>query len=202
MKNKSKEKKSRSFFSTLLDMVIILSIVATFSFGYKYSLEVQSAVYATNSTLNDVDELLKTPISREDLDNQQGYGIYKLKIKNITEWMPVVEGDDPEYLAGGIGHSSVTGHPGDSRQIFLSAHRDTHFESLQYVKPGDTVLVHTAYGKFEYTVKNTKIIDETDVSVIRTEKLSEDELVLMTCWPFNSWTEPTERFLIYAYPKQ
>lgn len=201
MENK-KRKKSKGIVTYLFDVVIALAIVATFTFGYKYSLEVHSGVYATDQTLSEVDQLLTQDIPREDISNVPGGGIYKMKVKNLTAWMPVVEGDDLNLLAAGIGHNSATGHPGDSRQIFLSAHRDTHFKELEFVKPGDTVLVYTTYGKFEYTVSHTKVVPDTQTSVIRTEQLEEDELVLMTCWPFNSWTDSDERFLIYAYPKK
>ncbi len=200
--DKKEKKREKGFITYIFDIIIALAIVATFTFGYKYSLEVHSGVYATNNTLGEIDELLLQDISREDLSNEQGGGIYKIKVKNLTEWMPVVEGDDLSLLSRGIGHHSSTGHPGDSRQIFLSAHRDTHFKELEFVKPGDTILVQTTYGKFEYTVSHTKIVPATQTSVIRTEQLDEDELVLMTCWPFNSWTDSSERFLIYSYPKK
>ncbi|MFV0425355.1 MAG: class D sortase [Bacilli bacterium] len=195
-------KKNKNFITYIFDIIIALAIVATFTFGYKYSLEVHSGEYSTTQKLTEVDNVIKEGISREDLENTPGYGIYKLKVKNVTDWMPVVEGDDLEFLAGGIGHNTATGHPGDNRQIFLSAHRDTHFKELEFVNIGDTVIVQTSYGKFEYTVSHTKIVDATEVSVIKTEQLEEDELVLMTCWPFNSWTDSTERYLIYAYPKK
>ncbi|MFV0498792.1 MAG: class D sortase [Bacilli bacterium] len=199
MKNK---RKKNNVITIILDTIIILAIVATFSFGYKYSLEVYSAEYSTSQKLSEVDELIKNDISREDMENTPNYGIYKLKVKNVTDWMPVIEGDNLEFLGAGIGHHSSTGHPGDSRQIFLSAHRDTHFKSLEYVDIGDVVIIQTSYGKFEYVVDKTKIVDYRDVSVIKTDKLAEDELVLMTCWPFNSYVDSEERYLIYAYPKK
>lgn len=199
---KREKKKNKGFIVYLFDIIIALAIIATFTFGYKYALEVHSGVYATDTTLGEIDELLLEDIPRDQLTNDQGSGIYKMKIKNLTEWMPVVEGDELDLLAYGIGHHTSTGHPGDNRQIFLSAHRDTHFKELEYVKAGDTVIVQTTYGKFEYTVSHTKIVHESDTDVIRTEQLEEDELVLMTCWPFNSFTDSEERFLIYAYPKK
>ncbi len=202
MKEDNKKKKNKGVIAYIFDVVIAIAIVATFTFGYKYSLEVHSGEYSTTQTLTEIDELLTQDIPRDELTNELGHGIYKLKVVNVTDWMPVVEGDDLELLNAGIGHNTTTGHPGDSRQIFLSAHRDTHFKQLEFVNAGDTILVHTTYGKFEYIVSHTKVVPETEVSVIKTEQLEEDELVLMTCWPFNSWTEPTERFLIYAYPKQ
>lgn len=201
MEEKKKKKKNR-FIINIFDMIIALAIVATFTFGYRFSLEIESGTYSADTTLHEIDDMLKNEISRDDLTNVPGGGIYKLKIVNRTDWMPVVEGDDLSLLSKGIGHHTPTGHPGDNRQIFLSAHRETQFRELEFTTPGDSVIVQTTYGKFEYTVDRTKIVKDTDVSVINTAQLNEDELVLMTCWPFNSWTDPTERFLIYAYPKK
>lgn len=198
----NKKKENKNILISLFDIIIAIAIVATFAFGYRFALEIESGTYTASTTLNDVDKMLKNKIPRDEMENTPGGGIYKLKIDGRTDWMPVIEGDDLTLLSRGIGHHTPTGHPGDSRQIFLSAHRETQFRELEFTKPGDTVFVHTSYGKFEYIVDRTKIVKETQVDVIKTEKLSEDELVLMTCWPFNSWTDPKERFLIYAYPKK
>ncbi len=202
MKEK-KDKKSfvKSFFTAILDLAIALSVIATFALGYKYSIEIHASNYATGATLDEIEEILSTPIPREDLTNEVGQGLYKIKIDKYSDWMPVVEGEDLFDLSRGIGHNAVTGHPGDRRQIFLSAHNTTHFKVLENVNPGDTVTIMTPYGKFEYIISHTDIVNETQTDIIKTGHLEQDELLLMTCYPFTNWAEAEERFLVYAYPK-
>lgn len=199
MKNK---KRKKSYIAAFLDIMIALTLLIALTLGFKYSIQASTTEYVASVILDDIDQALANPIDRDQFNDQIGGGIYKIKVNGYTDWMPVVEGDDLDQLAQAIGHHTGTGHPGDNRQIFLSAHRESFYGPLEGLAIGTQVTIFTPYGKYEYIVARTEIVDPNQVDVIRYEQLDQDELVLMTCYPFDSWSEPEERFLVYAYPKQ
>ncbi len=195
------------FLKTILNIFFDIAIVSLAALAISLGMK-NSYIGYTNSVLTDqalaefetaIDE--ENFSSRSDFNPKHGDVIATVQVLGITDKIPVIEGDSEANLSRGATHLSQVGYPGDNRQIFLSAHRDVHFQELQYVNKGDTVVLIMPYGKFEYTVSHTKIVHESEVDVIKTGQLEEDELVLMTCYPFNNITDPTERFLVYAYPK-
>ncbi len=198
---KKRRKVISNIFTTILDLAIALTIIATFALGYKYAIEIHSAEYAAQEALKEIDTLLSTPIARDELNSDIGEGMYKIKINNHTDWIPVISGDGMYELSKGVGHHTGTGHPGDGRQIFLSAHRNTYFKILGDVRPGETITIFTPYGKYEYIADRGEVVEADDIGVINFENLGEDELVLMTCYPFENWLTAEKRYLLYAYPK-
>ncbi len=75
--------------------------------------------------------------------------------------------------------------PGAGGTTAIAAHKNTHFEFLKALKPGDRIHLQTVSGQtFEYEMEDGVIIDT------RTEELTIDEdsdqLVLITCYPFDA----------------
>ena len=97
----------------------------------------------------------------------------------------VLAGASGRTLAFGPGHVDGTPLPGTTGNSVLSAHRDTHFAFLQHLHRGDPLTVESANGKkTRYTVQATRIVDQNDVSVMRTS--SATQLTLVTCYPFDA----------------
>ena len=118
----------------------------------------------------------------------------KLDISQI-----VLAGDSGEALAFGPGHSFSSATPDERGTVMISGHRDTHFRFLQNLKTGDLLILKTQSGIHYYTVSDTRIVDSKDF-IIDSNK---DELVLVTCYPFNSAiTGGTERYLVHAKREQ
>jgi len=131
---------------------------------------------------------------------------------NLT--VPIVDGVREQDLYAGVGHYDQTGWPGDERQIFLAGHRNTEFGALQYVEVGEEVIVEMAYGTFVYKIVPVpndgiqdervhagRVVHETQTEVINIEPAGEfknDQLVLMTCYPFTFGASLEHRFLLYA----
>ncbi len=187
----------------VIDLSIVLLAVTAIAMGMKNSYIGYNNDVLTAQSLEQFNNSNNTEnfSDRSEFNPRNGDVIATVQVMGVTDIIPIIEGDSEANLSRGATHLIQTGYPGDSRQIFLSAHRDVHFQELEHVEIGDTVIVTMPYGEYEYIVSDTKIIHETDVHVIKTEMLEQDELVLMTCYPFSNITNPERRFLVYAYPK-
>ena len=97
----------------------------------------------------------------------------------------VLAGASGASLAFGPGLFSGMSFPGDSGNIVIAGHRDTHFRFLQDLKPGDVItlqlqdaLVH------DYHITVVRVVHETDSRYLAdTEDTS---LTLVTCYPFDA----------------
>ena len=106
------------------------------------------------------------------------------------------EGVDVRTLRGSVGHVPGTALPGESGNSAFAAHRDTFFRSLEGIRSGDAIVVTTADGVHRYTVVGTRIVEPTEVSVLRSTDQS--QLTLVTCYPFNYVGSAPQRFIVQA----
>ncbi|VAW36783.1 hypothetical protein MNBD_GAMMA01-634, partial [hydrothermal vent metagenome] len=101
-------------------------------------------------------------------------------------------------LAFSITHLSSSGMPGQQKTVVLSGHQDSHFDYLQNLQIGDKILLKTIDKTTHYYVQRTAVVDS------RQQKLkirNKDELLLTTCYPFNSLTAGGNlRYMVYAVP--
>ncbi|MFS0775756.1 class D sortase [Neobacillus sp. 3P2-tot-E-2] len=122
-----------------------------------------------------------------------------LTIPKIKSELAIVEGTDPNDLKKGVGHYKGSYFPGENGQIVLSGHRDTVFRRLGELKPGDIFEVELANGKFKYELTHTKIVDAEDRTIITLQN-SQEELIVITCYPFRYVGNAPQRYIIYAKP--
>jgi sortase A len=107
----------------------------------------------------------------------------------------ILAGDSGAILAFGPGRSFASAMPHEHGTVIISGHRDTHFRFLQGLEKGQRLILKTKSAINYYTVSNTEIIDSRSFVVDR----DVDELILVTCYPFNSMdTGSHERYLVYA----
>lgn len=74
--------------------------------------------------------------------------------------VPILEGDDAEVLAAGVGHIPGTAEVGASGNYVISAHRVTHgepFADLPELRPGDEVEIRTRTATFIYELDTSGI---------------------------------------------
>lgn len=108
----------------------------------------------------------------------------------------VTAGDDWEALKKGVGHHIGSANPGQRGNLVLSGHNDVFGEVFRYIgdlKPGDEIQVYSKEEKFTYTVKNKRIVEPTDVSVL--QQTTEPTLTLITCHPY---LVDTHRMVVFA----
>jgi sortase A len=109
---------------------------------------------------------------------------------------PVISGDDEQALDVAVGHLADTPLPWEHGNSTVAAHRDGLFRPLEHVRRGDLVRMRTAHGDFDYTVRDTKIVDPDDLSVLA--KGRTDSLTLITCYPFAYIGHAPQRFIVRA----
>ena len=121
--------------------------------------------------------------------------VAELIVPEIDIAQIVLAGDSGAILAFGPGHSFASALPDEHGTVMISGHRDTHFRFLQDLKKGTRLILKTKSAIHYYTVSNTRVVDSRNYKVDSTN----DELVLVTCYPFNSAiTGGNERYLVYA----
>ncbi len=104
----------------------------------------------------------------------------------------VVEGDDWEALKKGAGHHIGSANPGQRGNLIISGHDDVFGEIFRYIGDlnlGDEVDVYSREAEFNYFVKNKRIVEPTDVSVM--QQTTEPSLTLITCYPYLVDTQRT-----------
>jgi sortase A len=110
---------------------------------------------------------------------------------------PVYKGDSDDILKLGIGQNFASSQPGFGRLILLCGHNNTYFNALKNVEVGDVFEIETSYGKYEYEVYETKVLNEDDNSAYDFS-IEEEKLVLYTCYPFDTLSRTPYRFFVYA----
>ncbi len=116
----------------------------------------------------------------------------------------VVEGVTLDDLRGTIGHYPASQLPGQVGNFAVAGHRATNgepFRDLPAVRPGDKVYVQTQKTWYVYTIRNTEIVQPTEVDVILPVPKrpgvapTESLITLTTCNP--RWAS-YERWITYG----
>lgn len=110
----------------------------------------------------------------------------------------VLAGDAGRPLAFGPGWAEASAAPGAGGTTIISGHRDTHFRWLQELRDGDWVSLESGHGRRRYRVTGREVVDSRSTRIATS---SADQLVLVTCWPFDA-TAPRGplRYLVTLRP--
>lgn len=114
----------------------------------------------------------------------EGDGFARLRVPSLELEFVVFEGVDRDTLTKGPGHMPGTplpGHPGNS---VISGHRTTYgrpFYDFDLLTAGDRVEVETGIGTHVYEVRESFIVEPTDVWV--TDYRTGAWLTMTTCHP-------------------
>jgi sortase A len=125
-----------------------------------------------------------------------GSAFSRLDIPRAGISVMVVEGATARSLRLGVGHIPGTAFPGESGNTVIAGHRDTFFRPLRRVGKGDTVILTTLYGAFQYSVDGVSIVAPTDRAAVQSSK--EPVLTLITCYPFYYVGAAPKRFIVRA----
>jgi sortase A len=132
-------------------------------------------------------------IRREPLE---GDAIARIDIPAIGVSEYVVEGTDTGSLRKGPGHYPETPLPGEPGTTAIAGHRTTYgapFREIDQVKRGQVIRIDMPDGRFVYRVQRTKIVDDSDFSVL--DKVGYQRLVLSACHPLYS---AAQRVIVFA----
>jgi sortase A len=96
----------------------------------------------------------------------------------------VLAGGSERTLEFGPGHLSASAMPGQSGNVVIAGHRDTHFRFLQYLEVGESLIIETTSGrKHVYKVIGIDVVDSRRGSLL----LDTDDAILslLTGYPFD-----------------
>lgn len=122
-----------------------------------------------------------------------GAPVARLVIPSIDLDEIVLEGTDE--LNAGPGHVSGTAFPGELGNAIISGERDRHFNHLDAVNAGDTVVTESGLGRDTWIVVSKRIVERDDRVATRT---SDTTLTLTTSWPIRYVGPAPERLIVTA----
>ena len=128
----------------------------------------------------------------------RGEAIGRIRVPRLGMNMVVVEGTDSDSLKKGPGRDPRTFMPGEGKLVYIAGHRTTYSAPLARIdslRVGDRVTVEMPYGTFVYAVRRHRIVDDQDLSVLRSGL--REEIALQACHPrfFAS-----QRYIVWASP--
>lgn len=125
-----------------------------------------------------------------------GEEIGTITLSSLELSWPIFQGTEEAQLAKGVGHYLGSVLPGVKDNSILSGHRTTVFNRLGELEVRDLILVETEIGIFTYRVREFRVVDRADQTVIAPTPTA--VLTLTTCYPFNSPVRTTQAFLVEA----
>jgi len=127
-----------------------------------------------------------------------GEPVARLRIPRLGLDAIVVNGTDAETLRSGPGLDPRSFMPGEGKLVYLAGHRTTYlapFADIDRLRAGDRIVLEPPYGRFEYAVTGHRIVDDQDLSVLRSP--AHEVLRLQACHPrFFA----TKRYVVAAAP--
>ena len=126
------------------------------------------------------------------------YPVGRLLVPRLNQDQILLQGTSGRVLAFGPGHQAGTPLPGESGNVVVAGHRDTHFAFLAQLKAGDLTYLQGADGVLVgYRIVSTQVISAREVKWLEDEPL--DMLTLITCYPFEGASPQTDqRYLVRA----
>ncbi|RME40255.1 MAG: class E sortase, partial [Caldilineae bacterium] len=109
----------------------------------------------------------------------------RIVIPKINVDAPIVEGVAWEDLKKGVGHLPGSANPGERGNLYLAAHNDIFGEIFRYLDklaPGDEYYIYAGETRYTYIVREKRIIDPTEVSVMY--PTTEPVATLQSCYPY------------------
>ncbi len=125
-----------------------------------------------------------------------GDSIGRISLPSLDRRYFVIEGTETDDLRKGPGHYPETPLPGERGTVAIAGHRTTYgapFRTIDQLKRGDRIKVEMPYATFVYRVEKTKIVEPTDLSVLR--KVRYNRLILSACHPLYS---AAQRIIVFA----
>jgi sortase A len=130
----------------------------------------------------------------------RGQALARLKIPSARIDAIVLGGSDDDTLAKGPGHVPGTALPGEEQRAphncVITAHRDSHFRNLGWLRRGHRIELETPGGKRAYRVVSREVVEPSAVKVLRPS--ARPRLTLITCYPFTFIGPAPKRLVVIA----
>lgn len=168
--------------------ILLLTITTLFRENITLGLDVISLMNVNEKIANQ-----ETTVIDKKIVSYPSYGTKYGTIYLNNESDNIYFGDSVNILKQGVGTSSLYDIPGDKDKVVLSGHNTGIFKNLSNLKNGNKIVIETNYAKFEYNVKTSKIVNETNLNSLEKDY----DLILYTCYP-NKELYGNKRLIIYA----
>jgi sortase A len=122
--------------------------------------------------------------------------IGRIEIPRLLLSAVVCEGIEGNTLRRAVGHIPGTALPGQPGNVGLAGHRDTFFRSLKDLRVKDEVEFSTLKGNFKYEIESLMVVEPDNVVALASS--GENELTLVTCYPFSYIGSAPKRFVARA----
>ena len=165
-----------------LVLLIIALGLSFFAYGAYIPAKAVLAQYLINDAWNDS---ISSGENHKPWKWADMHPVMKLSSDKHNQELIILSGDKGYSLAFAPGHNLFSYMPNQGGTTVISAHRDTHFEFLQDVSISDVFELTDRNNKTSsYEVRDIKIIDATkqDIAI----HSDQDELKLITCYPFDA----------------
>ncbi len=126
----------------------------------------------------------------------QDDGLIRISVPKIDLDSVIVEGTSNRDLLLGPGHMANTPAPGDSGNAVITGHRDTFFRHIHELQKGDIMVVQRDGKTFRYEVTGKKVVEPTDLSVLR--QSHDSEMTLITCYPTYYIGPAPKRLVVFS----
>ena len=130
--------------------------------------------------------------------------IARLRIPRLGYDEFILEDASPRNLAFGPARLMSGAGLGQPGNLVIAGHRTSWFRRLEGVTSGDSIEIEwfdSGSGKLhkkDYMVNAIRIVDPQDVTLLA--PTPEDELTLITCYPFGRGPTSPQRFIVRASP--
>lgn len=150
------------------------------------------------------DESVRTGKPRPPWPWADTHPVARLRIPSLGYNEIVLEGATPRTLAFGPARLLSGAHFGGPGNVVVAGHRTSWFLPLERVALGDTIEVewfdvhHHQLRERTYSVNMIRVVLPEDVSLLT--PTSDDELTLVTCYPFGRSPRSPQRYIVRATP--
>lgn len=158
--------------------------------------ELAKAAQAPRETI--VQRKASNPSSRPG--PKTGAVLGKFQIPRLKLSYVLLEGTDNRTLDKSIGHVEGTALIGETGNIGIAGHRNTHFRKLEWIRRGDEMIVSSPAGEYRYLVEWVRLFTPDDVEVLDREH--GPAVTLVTCFPFEYVGAAPLRFIVRALPDE
>jgi sortase A len=172
---------------------IVLTVVGVFLLGFVGS--EYYGMYSEQKRLTQEWEQQNAP-TEPGRTRPAADGLTRVEIPKINLEAIVVEGASRKQLKLGPGRIKTSAIPGEVGNSVITAHRDTFFRHIYELAKGDDILIRRNGEVYRYRVTGKKIVDPSDVSVLKPTK--DAQLTLITCYPTYFIGPAPERLVIFS----
>lgn len=179
--------------------ILIIILVFTGMWSLSTSGYMLAKAYLSQALIaNAWDETLKNESFHKPWSWADTYPVFKLQAPRINKSSYVLEGASNRNMAFSAAHTTFSGLPGQKKSTVVSGHRDSHFDYLQELKLGDKITTYGINSTHHYKIVEMKVINSQQEKMIIKNR---DELILTTCYPFDSLqTGGDLRYVVHALP--